>query len=244
MRSSLNKILFALLFAGAASPAFSLETAPDYFLFKGAPGKKVTQTLTIKNSDAFPQKIALGFEPWQKGQDASFVSFSPDGFKLKSGESKKVSVICRVPKQQGELYGNLVIKSVPQTENAYELRLKTEVCLQIEGTQLSDLSFAGISAERKGRDLWVQANMKNTGNIKLIPKLVAQMGDLKDMDQAQVLSAQKTVFYPNEQGAFSGSLPLADGSSKYQRIFVTAFYHAADGQLARKSESFIVEAMP
>lgn len=246
MRFNLNRIytfLFVAAFAGVAS---ALETAPDYFLFKGAPGKKLAQTLTIKNSDAAPQRIALGFEPGKK-TDASLIDFSRAEFDLKGGESKKITVTCRVPKAAGELCGHLQVRAVPLGETAYEVRLKPEVCVQVEGTLVSDVAFAGLSAARNDSGLQVEANLRNVGNMKVAPKLVAYLDGQMASDQGRVLSAQQTVFFPEDQAAFTGVLPSQVSGlaqPKYQRIFVTAFYRAADGQLMKKTESLIVEAKP
>ncbi len=259
-----SKFLCAVLIAAfsgfaGSGPLLALEVTPDYHLFKGKPGQKLTRTITVTNNDAVSQKISVGFESRIKGDASSYISFSAKDFELKSGETRDVAMTCRVPKETaGELYGNLVVHSAPAAGGGYEIRMRPEVCLQIEGTQVSDVIFAGVSAVRSETGVRVEANLINNGNTKLAPKLVAYLDGDRNADRGEVLSARKTVFYPEEKGTFTGhlSLPVAVASpssavsypspfpSGQQRIFVTAFYRAADGRVAKKTQSFMVEAKP
>lgn len=245
MKSNSNNLFAAALLAAFVSaPLQALELTPDAYSFRGKAGQKLEQAFTVKNDSAEPRKIAMEYQP-QAGFESqgAWLKAPEKEFLLQPGESKVLKLRGKVPDLKGEAYGTLLIRSIPLDSRLYEIRIKSQVRLQVAGTEVTDVAFSGVSARRENGRLFVEAYLKNIGNMQLVPKMVVELEGLKGKGRRSlVMETGKPAYYPNELASFTGTLPLESAAAKHQRIFVTAFYHGADGKLQKKTQSFIVEA--
>ena len=233
-----NGLAALILFLAGALPASALQVSPQFFSFHGVPGSKIKSELILTNDGGDAANIRLEFTPVTVKPKGWF-KLSETEVSLKPGESRKIEVTCRVPRKKGELAGNLLI--ICSGDSAwFEIRFNNSVYLRIQGTEVFRARFSDISAKREGDSLLIEATLQNTGNVRIKPKLTAEL-DLGQIENpGQIFDAALEDLMPGNSANFSTRMPFGRDRQAARTGIISAFFYNAEGKVEKISQDFKV----
>lgn len=218
--------------------AFALQVSPETLQFCGRAGKKIAQKMSLKNDGIESLAIHVDFADGRAARP-SWLKIPKDDFELKPGEKRALKFSCKIPKVDGEWNGALQIKAVPLKRSWYEMRSRHQIYVQVQGTQISDAKLMKVSARKHGKNVRIEVWVKNTGNVHIQPRLVAELKDSAGGKIQKIFDTPLQSILPTEQMKF-WTVIVPEWSVRKEGS-VSVFFHDVNRRLIKVTESFEVQ---
>lgn len=241
MRRAAPVLTVCLAFAAAAG---AVEVQPQAIVFRGKPGQRLEQPVTLTNRDDGALEVDLRAYVEKGGElkeDAPSFSASESRFSMGPHEVRKVALRCRMPRGRGEKIGALMVTRVSKQDESVETRSLHQVYFRVAGTEVARARFTAVEARRADGKVRIETVFKNTGNIHLQPRLVAEM-DRKGGGKAfEIFPSPLEAVPPQRDAKFSVELAVPREGFSASTGVVTGFYQNADGAVQSVRERFTVQ---
>lgn len=205
-------IFLGILFLESGAALNALEIFPEHFALEGNAGEKIKNQIFLKNPGQETVKVNLLFLPCsadEKINRKKWVKFSHKTFKIKPRETKILDLLCKVPKKtKGELSGIVMIKTENPLDPFMEIRYLHPLTLHIKGTGVIKAKFIKVEAKKNMGAIFLNYSIKNEGNMRIKPKFVVEILNLKGELSSKVLEPKINEIKPEEQLSFTSALPL------------------------------------
>jgi hypothetical protein len=233
--------MLSLAFAGTLS---AVDVQPQAVVFRSKPGQKLEQAVTLTNRDASEVEVKLQAFVQKDGdfkEDGKFLGLSESGFKMSAGESRKVKLLCKMPSGKGEKIGTLLVTRLTRRDEWVETRSLHQVYFQIRGTEVARASFTAVDARRERGQVVVKVSLKNTGNIHLQPRVVAEMERKGGGKVFEIFKAPLESVLPGLDEHFAVELAAPKEGFSASTGVVTGFYQNAEGAVQSIRAPFTVQ---
>ncbi|KKR68758.1 MAG: hypothetical protein A3I11_07595 [Elusimicrobia bacterium RIFCSPLOWO2_02_FULL_39_32] len=196
----------------------ALEISPEHFTLEAEVGKKIKNQIILKNPSQKKVKVTLHFLPCssdEKMNRKKWVKFSQKKFFLNQEESKTIQLTCKVPKKaKGELLGIVMIKAENPLEPFMEIRYLHPLTMRIKGTEKVKAKLTKVEAKKNNRSILLYGAIKNEGNIRIKPKLIVEILNLRGELDSKVLDPKINEIKPEEEINFTAEFPLRNDESQ------------------------------
>jgi hypothetical protein len=209
------KWLTIALFGVQISPVWSLSVAPPRTEVHLVPGTSFPVEVTATNDEKSEVQVDVSTKDWFLPEankmwtvDRWLDLHGPASFKLKPGQTQKVELTMRCPKEmKGEVVGmvSFVYKSDPPSTVTPMISVSMYAIAkgsEIVGGVVKDLIV------RKWRDqAVVSAVVRSTGNVHLRPSGRLMVSDAKGTELAAMPVAEGAPTYPGTENIYGGQVP-------------------------------------
>lgn len=242
----MKKAIFLLLLVVPAPFAAGVEVIPDTMVFRGKAGERFRRGITLTQNESVPVECRLQIflkRGEQLLKDFKTVQIFPEKIRLNPGESQSAAIACQIPRAKGEILAALQViylnnKSGEDWIETHSLHL---IYLQVAGTELASARFTGLSARRENSGVHIDVSLKNTGNIHLQPKFVAEMNRKGGGKAFEIFKGPMAALFPGESASFSAILNLTQSEAASSTGAVTGFFRNAEGAVQSVRENFQVQ---
>jgi len=182
----------------------ALEISPEHFTLEAEVGKKIKNQIILKNPSQKKVKVTLHFLPCSSDEKMNRKKWV-----------KSIQLTCKVPKKaKGELLGIVMIKAENPLEPFMEIRYLHPLTMRIKGTEKVKAKLTKVEAKKNNRSILLYGAIKNEGNIRIKPKLIVEILNLRGELDSKVLDPKINEIKPEEEINFTAEFPLRNDESQ------------------------------
>ena len=122
----------------------------------------------------------------------------------------------------------------------YEVRLNYPAYLQVKGTEKIEGHCALVKAEQDAQNVVIETTVKNIGNMRLVPKLVAEL-EVNEQKLDNIFETGGIMVLPGGEATFSLQIPIKEGSSYSKWGTIKLYYQDSQGALQVNQKSFEIQ---
>ncbi|NQT95383.1 MAG: hypothetical protein HQ572_02935 [Candidatus Omnitrophica bacterium] len=193
-------IAMMIMATAAANAEAGVLVTPDRHILELSPGEEKAVEYQIYNSGPDDLHITVDPKAWAGTKDTRFwISLKEDMIELKANDTKPLKVTVTAPADvKGEMLAMLFLCYKESEDSALNIRNGIPLYLIIEGTKEygAEIKDVGLiyKKEAKKKDLNLDIEVQNTGNVHIVPDIKVSITDEKDKEVKRfVLEEAKTL---------------------------------------------------
>ena len=168
--------IFAIIQMPLSQALAGISVAPDRHIVSLLPGEETVVKYQVYNSGSKDVNITIEPEAWSGIEDPyEWLTLEGDNAYVRAGESSPIVIGISAPEDAvGEMVAMLFLCYKDTSESQLNIRNGVPLYLIVKGTEVYDLYIDNIELtyiknENNVNDLNVIVDIKNTGNVHIVP---------------------------------------------------------------------------
>ena len=217
MKVFLARLGLSMGLVSIAVSAWALSVSPGRTEIRLAPGKKIAAVITASNDTPDLLHVKLSTKDWflldaNKTKnlviDQWLKLHGKKEFDLKPGQSRKVKITARCPKEaEGELVGMVSFLYEKDPPSMVTPIISVSVYVEVAGTEKASGEIRQVAVQTWNNQIQLAVDLKSTGNVHLRPSGSFTVVDARGVEVATFPVKEGAPAYPGRDQGYFAQIP-------------------------------------